>query len=113
MTSDTPQGFSFDVANPKYRRLKSGDNLVEYTLGAGEITIDWISGNNAAFMIKSILDADGVGVTRISGYVTDKLGGVSDEVLQRFAGQIAGHLGVGWKATIEIIEGRRYLVISK
>ena len=64
-------------------------------------------------MMKSILDADGAGVARISGFVTDKLGGASDAALQRLGNQIAGQIGEGWKATIEQIEGRRYLVFTK
>jgi YD repeat-containing protein len=108
-----PDGLSFDIANPKYRRLKNGDNILEYTLEAGEITVDWVSGKNASSMMKSILDADGTGVTRISGYVTDKLGRASNAALQRLGNQMAARMGGGWKATIETIRNRRYLVFTK
>lgn len=66
-----PEGLSFDIANPKYRQFKSGENILEYPLEGGEITVDWVSGTNASSMMRSILDAEGAGVTRISGYVTD------------------------------------------
>ena len=108
-----PDEISFDFANPKYRQFKSGENTLEYTLEGGEITVDWMSGNDAALMIKTIMDADGAGVTRISGYVTDKLGGASDAALRRLGNQMTGQLGSGWKATIQMIEGRRYLVFTK
>jgi hypothetical protein len=78
-----------------------------------EITIDWVCGKNATSMIMAVLDCDGKGVTRISGYVTDKLGGETDAALQRLGGQMASQLGGGWKTTIEMIEGRRYLVFTK
>ena len=67
-------GISFDLTNPKFRRFKSGDDILEYTLDGSEITVDWVSGKGASSMMKSILDADGPGVTKISGYVTDNLG---------------------------------------
>jgi hypothetical protein len=108
-----PDGISIDIANPKYRQFKSGDNILEYALEGGEITVDWISGRNASSMIKEILDAEGPGVTRISGYVTDKLGGVSNATLQRFADRVAAELGGGWKVTIETVRNRRYLVFTK
>jgi hypothetical protein len=108
-----PEGISFDIANPQYRQFKSGTNILEYTLDRGEITVDWISGKNASSMMKSILEKDGAEVTRISGYVTDKLGGASDAALQRLANQTANQLGGGWKGTIQKIEGRRYVVFTK
>jgi hypothetical protein len=108
-----PNGISFDTANSKYRQFKSGDNIVEYTLEHGEITIDWVSGKNASSMMKSILQADGTGVSRISGYITDKLGSVSSGALQRFGNQMASRMGGDWKVTIEMIEGRRHLVFTK
>ena len=104
-----PDGISFDVANPKYRQFKSGDNILQYTLEGGEITVDWVSGKNASSMMKSILDADGAGVTRISGYVTDKLGCAPHAALQR----LGNRMGAGWKATIELRGNRRYLVFTK
>jgi hypothetical protein len=72
-----------------------------------------VSGENASSMMKAILDADGAGVTRISGYVTDKLGGASNAALERLGSQMVRQLGGGWEATIEMIEGRRYLVFTK
>lgn len=108
-----PEGLSFDIANPKYRQFKSGENILEYPLEGGEITVDWVSGTNASSMMRSILDAEGAGVTRISGYVTDKLGGASNAALQRLGDQMAREIGGGWKATIEVIEGRRYLELTK
>ena len=108
-----PDGISFDIAKPKYHQFKSGDDILEYTLEGGEITVDWVSGKNASSMMNAILDADGAGVTKISGYVTDKLGGASKAALQRLGNQMAGQIGGGWKATIEMIEGRRYLVFTK
>lgn len=108
-----PDGISFDDAEPKYRQFKNGDNILEYTIEGEEITVDWVSGTNALSMMKAVLDADGSGVTRISGYVTDKLGGTSNDVLQRFGDQMSGRLVGEWKATIEMIEGRRYLLFTK
>ena len=90
-----PDGLSFDIANPKYRQFKSGDDILEYTLEAGEITVDWVSGKEASSMMKSILNADGAGVSRISGYVTDKLGGASNAALERLGNRIARELGDG------------------
>ena len=72
-----PDGFSYDTENPKFRRFRRGDDILEYTLEGSEITVDWVNGKGASSMMKSILDADGAGVTSISGYVTDKLGDVS------------------------------------
>ncbi len=63
--------------------------------------------------MKSILDADGAGVTKISGYVTDKLNSASNAMLQRLADHMARQVGSGWEASIEMIEGRRYLVFTK
>ncbi|MFO7907804.1 MAG: hypothetical protein ACQESR_27670 [Planctomycetota bacterium] len=108
-----PEGISFDIASPKYRQCKSGNNILEYTLEGGEITVDWVSGKNASSIMRSILDADGSGVTRISGYVTDKLGGASNTALQRLGDRMAREIGGGWRATIEIIEGRRHPVFTK
>jgi hypothetical protein len=107
-----PNGISFDIAKPKYRQFKSGDDILEYTLEGGEITVDWVSGKNASSMMKAILDADGSDVTKISGYVTDKLGGASNAALQRLGNQMAAQMGCSWKAAIETIEGRRYLVFT-
>lgn len=59
-------------------------------------------------MMKSILDTGGAGVTKISGYVTDKLGGASYTVLQRLVDRMARELGDGWKAVIEVRGDRRY-----
>lgn len=108
-----PEGISFHIANPKYRQFKSGANILEYTLDGGEITIDWVSGRHASSMMRSILDADGAGVSRISGYVTDKLAGASNAALQRLGGRMVREVGGNWRATIEIIEGRRYFVFTK
>ncbi len=108
-----PDGISFDGANPKYRQFKCGDDILEYTLEGGEITVDWVSGKNASSMMKSILGADGAGVTRISGYVTDKLGDASNAVLQRFGDRMARELGDGWKAAIEVRGERRFLSFTR
>lgn len=64
-------------------------------------------------MIKSILDAEGAGVTKVSGYVTDKLGDASDVVLQRFGDRLARELGDVWKAIIEVRGSRRFLIFTK
>ena len=64
-------------------------------------------------MIRSILDADGAGVTKISGYVSDKLGDASNEALQRLGIRMSRELGGDWKATIETVRNRRYLVFTK
>ena len=64
-------------------------------------------------MMKAILEADGAGVTKISGYVTAKLGGASNAALRRLGNQMAAQVGGGWKVTIEMTEGRRYLVFTK
>ncbi len=108
-----PEGISFDITNPKYRQFKNGDNILEYALEGGEITVDWVSGKNASSMLKAILNTEGNAVTRISGYATDKLGGASNAVLQRFGDSMAAELGGVWKATIETVGNRRYLVFTK
>jgi hypothetical protein len=113
--SDTvgKDGFSFDSANRKYRQFKAGDSILEYTIDAGEITIDWVFGRNALAMIQRVVDREGSDVRRISGYVTDKLGAMPDKVLQRIATGLARRLGGDWTATMKRIEGRRYLVLTR
>ncbi len=108
-----PEGISFDIANPKYRQFKNGGNILEYALDGGEITVDWVSGQNASSMLKAILETEETAVTRISGYATDKLGSASNAALQRFGDRITAELGGGWKATIEAAGNRRYLVFTK
>lgn len=108
--SDIPEGFSVDAENPKYRIYKSGASILEYTIEEREITIDWLEGRDAAQMLKSILEQEGKEIERIAGYVTDRLGSISAAVLQRFGDRIAFKLGRSWKATIQIIAGRRYLI---
>ncbi len=54
-----PDGISIDITNPKYRQFQSGDDILEYTLEGEEITVDWVSGKNAASMLKAILAVDG------------------------------------------------------
>jgi hypothetical protein len=108
-----PDGISFDIANPKFRQFKSGDDILEYTLEGGELTVDWVSGKGASSMMRSILDADGEGVTKISGYVTDKLGGASNAALQRLGDRMARDLGDGWKAIIEVRGDRRFLIFTR
>jgi len=44
-------------------------------------------------MMKLILDADGAGVSKISGYVTDKLGEASNTALRRLGDRMARELG--------------------
>ena len=106
-------GISFDEANPKYRQIKCDSGILEYTLEHGEITVDWVSGKHTSAMLKAILAAEVIQVTRISGYVTDKLGDSSGETLQRFASRLAHEIGFGWQANIEIVRNRRYLVLTK
>lgn len=108
-----PNGISFDIANPKYRQFKSGDNLLEYTLQGSEITVDWVNGKRASSMMRSILDADGAGVTKISGYVTDKLGDASNAALQRLGSRMARELGISWKAVVEVRGDRKFLIFTK
>ena len=108
-----PDGISFDIANPKYRQFKSGDNILEYTLEGGEITIDWVSGKGASTMMTSILDADGASVSMISGYVTDKLGDASNLALQRLGDRMARQLGGDWTAIIEVRGDRRFVIFTK
>ena len=62
---------------------------------------------------RAILKAEGEGVMIVSGYVTDKLGNAAHAVLERFANQLANQLGGGWSATVQMIEGRRYLTLTK
>ena len=102
-----------DDENPKYRTYQRGDDILEYTVGDCEIGIDWVSGRDAAAMLKAIHSFEGEGVTCLCGYVTDKLGSASDQGLQRFGRMIAHQLGSPWKARIEVIEGRRFLVFTK
>jgi len=106
-------GISFDEANSKYRQIKCDSGILEYTLEPGEITVDWVIGKNTSAMLKEILAAEGLQITRISGYVTDKLGDASSETLQRFASRLAREIGLGWQAKIETVRNRRYLVLTK
>jgi hypothetical protein len=108
-----PEGLSWDSDNPKYRRFKGVDGILEYTLDGDEITVDWVSGRNAASMMKVVLDADGKGVTKISGYVTDKLADASQPALLRLGDLVAGRLGGLWTVSTQPIEGRRFLVFTK
>ena len=64
-------------------------------------------------MMKHILEREGAGVTRISGYVTDKLGEASNSVLQRFGDRLAREIGGDWKAIIEVRGNRRFLIFAK
>lgn len=107
------ENFSFDVENPKYRQFKRGNDILEYTLEGNEITVDWVAGTNVSSMIVAVLAAHGNRVNKISGYVTDKLGSASDTALLRFSRRMAGQLGTGWRASIQRIEGRRYLVFAE
>ncbi|MEM6980100.1 MAG: hypothetical protein AAF539_10590 [Planctomycetota bacterium] len=108
-----PNGISFDGTNPKYRQFVRGHDILEYTLDGHEITVDWIRGTNESSMLKSALNEDGTGVTRISGYVTDKLGDASDDVLKRWGDRIARDLGKHWKPVIEMHGNRRCLILMK
>lgn len=108
-----PDGISFDITNPKYRQFKSSGDLLEYTLEGREITVDWVSGKGASSMMKSILNAEGAGVTKVSGYVTDKFGDASNAALQRLGDRMARGLGNGWKAIIEVRGDRRFLIFTK
>jgi hypothetical protein len=108
-----PNGISFEFTNPKFRQFKSGNDILEYTLEGGEITVDWVSGKGASSMMKSILHADGAGVSKISGYVTDKLGGASNAALQRLGDRMARELGDDWKAISEVRGDRRFLTFER
>lgn len=109
---DTPDGFAVDPDNPKYRTYKSGGSILEYTLDGREITIDWICGRDTALLLQSLLAHEGNDIEQIAGYVTDRLGSIPPEALQRFAGQVAFKLGGSWKVTIQIVAGRRYLIFT-
>ncbi len=61
-------------------------------------------------MIRAVLDADGEGIAKISGYVTDKLGRASDEAPQKLGRRTVKSVGGGWVVRTEIIAGRRYVV---
>ncbi len=50
-----PEGISFDNSQPKYRQYRGGDHILEYTLDGDKITVDWVSGRNAAKMMQAIL----------------------------------------------------------
>ena len=108
-----PEGFSFDVDNPVYRQLKDGDQVLQYSLKGEELAVDWVDGGGAASMLKRILAAEGSGVRRISGYATDKLASLSDNALLRYGNQVASSLGEGWKASIEFVANKRYLVFTR
>ncbi len=84
-----PEGISFDITNPKFRQFKRRENILEYTRDGSEITVDWVNGKGASSMMKSILDVEGAGILKISGYVTDKLGGASNTALQRLGDRVA------------------------
>ena len=108
-----PDGISFDIANPKFRQFQDGDNKLEYTLEGNEITVDWVNGKGASAMMKAILETDGTGVTKVFGYVTDKLGNASNNALQRLGDRMARDLGDGWNAIIEVRGNRRFLIFTK
>src|ERR1043165_9375725 len=108
-----PDGFSVDCANPKYRQFKNRDGILEYTIEGDNVTVDWVAGKNTSAMIQQILDYEGSGVSKVAGYVTDRLGATSDEALQRLGTMLAQRLTGGCAATIQRIEGRRYLVLTR
>ena len=108
-----PEGFSFDIDNPIYRQLKDGDQVLQYSIKGEELAVDWVDGGGAASMLKRILAAEGSGVRRISGYATDKLASLSDKALLRYGNQVASSLGEGWKASIEFVANKRYLVFTR
>lgn len=81
-----PDGFSFDIDDPKYRMLREGERKLEYTLQGEELIVDYVEGGGAASMLKRVLETEGADVRRISGYITDKLGNLSDEALLRYWG---------------------------
>ncbi len=56
-----PNGISFDIANSKYRQFKSCGNILEYTLGIGEITIDWVQRQEGFFDDEINLGSGGYG----------------------------------------------------
>ncbi|MDA1055681.1 MAG: Hint domain-containing protein [Planctomycetota bacterium] len=108
-----PNGFSFDIDNPRYRRFKSGDQVLEYSRNGGELAIDWIDGGGGASVLRKILAQEGKDVRRIAGYATDKLGELSNEALTRYGRQVARQLGDGWTATIEFDGLKRFLVFTR
>jgi hypothetical protein len=77
------------------------------------MAVDWVHGKIVAGMLRAILNAEGEHITRIAGYVTDKLGATSEQALRRFASRVALQLGDECKVSLETIEGRRYLVFRK
>ena len=108
-----PEGFSFDIDNPIYRQLKDGDQVLQYSLKGKELAVDWVEGGGAASMLKRILGAEGSGVRRISGYTADKLGGLSDNALLIYGNQLAANLGEGWRASIEFVDKKRFIVFTR
>lgn len=108
-----PDGFSFDSDNPLYRRFKSGEQILEYSLDGGHLSIDWVDGGGAGTMLKHVLGAEGGSVRRISGYVTDKLGRLSDEALLRYGRQVAKQLGNGWTVTIRMDGTKKFLEFTR
>ena len=108
-----PDGFSFDIDNPKYQTYKQGGSKIDYSISGTELTVDFIEGPNASSFLKTIVVAEGSNLKRIAGYTTDKLGDASEPVALRFGQQIANSLGEGWKASLEFIGNKRYLVFTR
>lgn len=108
-----PEGFSFDVADPRYRRVKLANRLIEYTITDSELTIDWLDGPMATLMLQLILDAEPKSVTNVSGYLTNELGRASDASIERFGRRLASQLLGDWTAKLVTIEGRRFLSLDR
>lgn len=93
--------------------FKEGERKLEYSIQGEELAVDYVEGGGSAAMLKRVLETEGAGVQRISGYATDKLGNLSDEALLRFGNRVAAELGEGWKAAIEVVDSKHYLIFTR
>lgn len=107
-----PDGFSYDIDQPKYRIYKIGSDKLEYSVNGDELDVDFVKGAGAN-MLKAVVDAEGNAIAKIKGYTTDKLGTPSNHVVLRYGRMVARRLGPGWNASIRFDGQKRYLEFTR
>lgn len=107
-----PDGFSYDVDQPKYRTYKDGINKLEYSVNGDELDVDFGEGTGT-IMLQMVINAEGQTIKKIKGYTTDKLGTLSDETVLRYGQIVARQLGIDWQASIRFDGHKRYLEFTR
>lgn len=86
---------------------------VEYNVEGNALKIDWVDGGGLEEMLGKIVEAEGPGIYKITGYTTDKLGKLSDIPLQRLGNRIVNSLGGSWSASVIFADGKRFLTLTR